>query len=42
MLKEREIYHQLNQMNLFNNFIQGKIYIPEKDFEKVAKTVAKL
>lgn len=29
-------------MNLFNNFIQGKIYIPEKDFDLVAKTVSKL
>jgi V-type H+-transporting ATPase subunit a len=29
-------------MNLFNNFIQGRIYIPEKDFDKVAKTVSKL
>lgn len=42
MLKEREIYHQLNQMDLFNNFIQGRIYIPDKDFDEVRKLLAKL
>lgn len=42
MLKEREIYHQLNQMDLFNNFVQGRIYIPDKDFEEVRKLLVKL
>lgn len=32
IIKEREIYHQLNQMELFNNFIKGRIYIPDERF----------
>jgi hypothetical protein len=42
MIKEREIYHQLNQMDLFNNFIQGRIYISNKDFESICSVFKRL
>jgi hypothetical protein len=29
-------------MDVFNNFIQGCIYIPDKDFDEVRKLLAKL
>lgn len=27
MMKEKEIYTQLNEMELFNNFLKGEIYL---------------
>jgi hypothetical protein len=29
-------------MDVFNNFIQGRIYIPDKDFDDVRKLLANL
>jgi len=31
LIKERELYTNLNQMEFFNNFLQGNIYVRTED-----------
>jgi V-type H+-transporting ATPase subunit a len=31
LLKERELYQGLNEMESFNNFLQGRIYVRSTD-----------
>jgi hypothetical protein len=31
LMKEKELYHNLNEMEFFNNFLQGKIYVRKDD-----------
>lgn len=33
VLKERDIHHALNQMRLYNHFVEGNIYLRDDDIE---------
>lgn len=42
LMKERELYLSLNEMDFFNNFLQGKIYVRKEDLEKLLAVLAEL
>lgn len=39
-MKERELYLSLNEMDFFNNFLQGKIYVRKDDLERLLAVLA--
>lgn len=40
LMKERELYLSLNEMDFFNNFLQGKIYVRKEDLERLLAVLA--
>lgn len=37
LMKEKQIYLQLNEMELYNNFLQGEIYVRKADVEELQR-----
>lgn len=42
LLKEQEIYTNLNEMEFFNNFLQGSIYVRNRDLQLLQTTLLQL
>lgn len=39
-MKERELYNNLNEMEVYNNFLKGKIYIRKDDIAEFQKLIS--
>jgi hypothetical protein len=42
MMKEKDLYSTLNEMELFSNFLQGKVYVRTCDVETLQKKINEL
>ena len=42
LLKEQNLYSNLNEMEFFNNFLQGSIYVRIQDIQTLQNTLTQL